>query len=61
MHKYTYLNELIYGSLYIVTKLIYLIHVWGGAREGGSVVSANITFFSSHDLRYRFLENANSD
>ena len=28
---------------------------------GESVVSANITFFSIHDFRYRFLENANSN
>ena len=34
---------------------------WGGARVGGSVVSANITFFSILDFRYRFLENANSN
>ena len=26
----------------------------GGAREGDSVVSVNVTFFSSHHLRYRF-------
>ena len=27
---------------------------WGGARLGDSVASVNVTFFSSHHLRYRF-------
>ena len=33
----------------------------GGARVGDSVASVNITFFSSHDLRYLFLETEYKD
>ena len=42
----------------VYVMLCYIL--WVGARGGESVSSVIVTFFSLHDLRYRFLGDAES-